>query len=206
MIKIRRIRLLSCTKISSLRVTALVVFWVALIGVGEVLVFRYESAPGRGAAAPAAWPQTTLRGPEGRSRLLVFGHPRCPCTRATLDELRGLLSRDGDRVRATIAFVKPTGADADWDDTSIRGLAASIPDLDVISDDDGALARRFGARVSGQVLLYDPAGALRFSGGITAARGHDGDNLGLERVISIVETGRADRADAPVFGCELFDD
>ena len=64
----------------------------------------------------------------------------------------------------------------------------------MLRDDDGAEARRFGAETSGQTLLYDARGALAFSGGITGARGHAGDNAGrasLRRADSIAS--QADR-------------
>ncbi|HLB76837.1 MAG TPA: hypothetical protein VJO72_07370, partial [Candidatus Dormibacteraeota bacterium] len=46
-------------------------------------------------------------------------------------------------------------------------------------------------------------GRLLFQGGITATRGHEGDSFGQERIASLLTTGAADRADAPVFGCAL---
>ena len=56
--------------------------------------------------------------------------------------------------------------------------AAEIPGVEVVSDEDDAQSAAFGAAVSGQTLLYDREGRLIFSGGITAARGHAGDNAG----------------------------
>jgi hypothetical protein len=57
--------------------------------------------------------------------------------------------------------------------------------------------------VSGFTLLYDPAGRLRFAGGITSARGHEGDSFGQRRILAVLSGDPADRADAPVFGCSL---
>jgi len=51
-------------------------------------------------------------------------------------------------------------------------------------------------------LLYDISGRLVFDGGITSARGHQGDNAGRS-AISALLTGQHDvvvRA-TPVFGC-----
>jgi hypothetical protein len=59
--------------------------------------------------------------------------------------------------------------------------------------------------------LYGPGGDLLFSGGITAARGHSGDNCGRSTIISLLteETAnapvRAGPAQTFVFGCPLFD-
>jgi hypothetical protein len=58
-----------------------------------------------------------------------------------------------------------------------------------VADPDGEEAQRFGAATSGHVLLFDPAGELRFSGGITASRGHVGDNDGCDRLIRLLTAG-----------------
>jgi len=70
-------------------------------------------------------------------------------------------------------------------------------------DGGGAEAKRFGAETSGAVVLYDRAGRLVFHGGITAARGHEGDSFGQQRIAALLTGARADRTDAPVFGCAL---
>jgi hypothetical protein len=52
-------------------------------------------------------------------------------------------------------------------------------------------------------LLYDTAGRLLFSGGITAARGHSGDNAGREAIVALLAGAPTDRTQTPVFGCKL---
>jgi hypothetical protein len=42
-----------------------------------------------------------------------------------------------------------------------------------------------------------------FKGGITASRGHSGDNLGRDAVIDLVTSGVASASSTPVFGCSL---
>ena len=42
------------------------------------------------------------------------------------------------------------------------------------------------SKTSGQVVVYDAKGALLFSGGITAARGHMGDNAGRDRITALL--------------------
>jgi hypothetical protein len=54
-------------------------------------------------------------------------------------------------------------------------------------------------------MLYDGNGRLLFSGGITGARGHSGDNAGRSTVLSLLSRDTVDRAETPVFGCSLFD-
>ena len=72
-------------------------------------------------------------------------------------------------------------------------------------DDEGAEANRFHAATSGQTLLYDAAGLLLFSGGITGSRGHSGDNAGQAAIVSLVNSRAADLTETSVFGCPLFD-
>ena len=71
-------------------------------------------------------------------------------------------------------------------------------------DADGVEAARFGAKTSGQALLYAADGRLLFHGGLTPSRGHEGDNEGLRRVTAILD-GKAARDESPVFGCSLRD-
>jgi hypothetical protein len=68
-------------------------------------------------------------------------------------------------------------------------------------DANGAVARRFGVRVSGQTMLFDASGRLRFSGGITGARGHAGDNDGLRTLAAVVDAPLGSPRYTSVFGC-----
>jgi hypothetical protein len=91
-----------------------------------------------------------------------------------------------------------------WVQSDLWVTASSIPGVHVLRDVDGADARRFGAWTSGQTLLYDAQGRLRFSGGITDARGHEGDNAGRASLESILFHGETPAARTSVFGCGLF--
>jgi hypothetical protein len=113
-----------------------------------------------------------------------------------------MLSLKG-RVRATVLVIKPKGFPAGWEETDIVASARRIPGTTVLLDLDGTQAARFGAKTSGQAVLYDGSGKLLFSGGITEGRGHLGDNAGLQRIKSLVLTGKADKAESLVFGCPL---
>ena len=62
----------------------------------------------------------------------------------------------------------------------------------------------FHAETSGQTALYDATGNLLFSGGITSARGHEGDNDGRAAVVSLLTSDGAEERETPVFGCPLF--
>jgi hypothetical protein len=75
-----------------------------------------------------------------------------------------------------------------------------------VRDDQGAQSARFGAATSGQTFLYDARGNLQFSGGITAARAHAGDNAGRSSLVAMLNASGAPVASrTSVFGCPLFD-
>jgi hypothetical protein len=109
------------------------------------------------------------------------------------------------RLTAYVLFLKPEGFSEDWERTDLWRSAASIPGVTAMLDDQGVEANRFHAATSGQTLLYDAAGVLLFSGGITVSRGHSGDNAGEAAIVSLVNSGAADFTETSVFGCPLFD-
>jgi hypothetical protein len=45
---------------------------------------------------------------------------------------------------------------------------------------------------------------LIFSGGITASRGHAGENAGVLALVALLTHGRPERRATSVFGCPLF--
>jgi hypothetical protein len=187
-----------------------IVAWAALVAGGTVALARYKAQPGPQAAGPASWPAESIAPRlEGLHTLVMLAHPRCPCTMASLTELARLLSRLDGRVRSSVVFIRPSGAEDEWRATELWRRAEDIPGLTIVDDPGGVEARRFGAYTSGHVFLYAPDGALRFSGGITSARGHEGDSPGQARIIALVSTfglgDEATSAEAPVFGCALED-
>jgi hypothetical protein len=179
--------------------------WLGLLGAGYWLLLDFELSPGSPAAALPSWPTNgPLSRTVGSFDLLVFAHPRCPCTRATIGELAILMAHCPQRVAARVLFFRPARGSDKWSETDLWRAAAVIPGVTARWDDDGIEAKRFGARTSGQVFVYDPQGLLRFQGGITPSRGHAGDNVGREAICKIVE-GATGSAASPVFGCPLED-
>ena len=183
------------------------VVWLAAVIGGFAILWRYAAQRGSDSLAPATWPAATaLARDPSRPTLLMFVHPRCACSRASVVELGHLLARVRGRVAPTIVFVRPRGADdRDFDRGELRTLAASVPGVALFDDAGGVEARRFGAATSGATLLYDAGARLAFAGGLTSVRGHEGDSFGQERIVALVSGGTADRADSPVFGCALED-
>jgi hypothetical protein len=187
------------------RWTILVVLWTAGVGVGGTLLWRYAATAGVAATPPALWPaQSTIQREAGRATLVMLAHPRCPCTRASIAELAVLMDRIGTQARAHVLFVRPRGVSGDaWDKSALWQSAAAIPGVIVHADPGGAEAALFGAVTSGQVVVYDASGRLVFRGGVTGARGHEGDNVGLSRALTLISGRRADQNESKVFGCEL---
>ncbi len=163
---------------------------------------RFESSPGEPARAPANWPAQSRVVRGGGYTLVMSAHPRCPCTRASLDELAIVMAASGNKMTARVLFFVPEDAPPEWWETDLWHKAAAIPAVTPVMDRGGTLQRVFGAETSGSVAVYDAAGRLQFNGGLTAARGQRGENPGRLSLISLIETGEAARM-TPVFGCPL---
>jgi hypothetical protein len=115
------------------------------------------------------------------------------------------MAQCGHRLAARVLFIRPAGTGADWEETDLCGSARAIPGVYVDMDGDGREAQRFAAETSGNVVLYSADGRLLFHGGITAARGHAGDNLGQGAVVALVNAGASTVDRTCVFGCLLCD-
>jgi len=180
--------------------------WVLLAGGGFAWLVRYEFSAGSAAAAPLSWPEPSgiERAPD-RPTLVMFAHPRCPCTRASVGELARLMARCKDRAHVAVLFFRPKGSEQDWTQTDLWRSAASIPGVIARWDEDGVEAKRFHSTTSGQVLLYDVSGRLQFEGGITASRAHEGDNAGRSALVAILTDGKSGGLRTPVFGCSISD-
>jgi hypothetical protein len=188
-----------------LTLTAAGVLWVLLIGAGLGILWNYESTPGIAAATPDLWPAASRIEPAAdRPTLVMLAHPHCPCTRASIGELARLMTQAQGRVAAYVLFVKPSGFPDGWVQSDLWASAAAIPGVMPVLDDGGVEAGLFRAETSGQTVLYDSAGNLLFSGGITSARGHAGDNAGRAAIVSLLTSAEAGGRDTPVFGCPLF--
>jgi hypothetical protein len=187
----------------------LAVFSAATTIGGLLALTAFESTPGEGGAVPTIWPHSSNIKIHGdRPELLVFAHPSCGCTNATVSELaRVEASRPAKLPLLAVTFVvfRP-GKDSTWQLDSLKSRTVGIPNARFVWDDGGAEAKRFGAGTSGVVMLYGADGRLQFHGGITGARGHEGENFGLSELRGLLQTSRGSviRAESSkVFGCAL---
>jgi hypothetical protein len=182
------------------------VFWLLAVTAGLRGLLNYEDGPAETSEPPTEWPKgSTISRKLGMPTIVVFAHPKCPCTDATIGELSLLMTRLQGKVIAAVFFVRPANFPDAWEKTKLWHNAEAIPGVSVSSDVGGVEARQFGAQASGQTILYDAGGRLRFSGGITASRGHSGDNAGRSAIVSLVTTGSAQTERTSVFGCSLHD-
>jgi hypothetical protein len=170
--------------------------WLVAVGGGFVALWAYKTTPGVAAAAPATWPtESRIERARDGATLVMFAHPRCSCTRASLHELEALLARVSHPPRVVVAFTLPGGVGDDWMETELWRSAEAIPGAQVFADRGGREAAMFASRTSGTALV--------FSGGITSLRDHEGDSAGQERIVALLTGHAPDKATSPVFGCEL---
>lgn len=189
------------------------VLWLFSVMFGMKLMMTHETDAG-----PRAQPHTTIE-PSALSTvqsfhskpysIVMFAHPHCVCTKASLAELRWLAEQCSERAQIITLFVKPEGAPDDWLDAENCRLAQAIPGATVQTDERATLARTFGAMTSGHVFLINREGAILFSGGITQARGVEGESDGRRAIYTLTtetthDERRANLVETNVFGCLLY--
>lgn len=180
------------------------VAWLLCVLWGMNAQMERERIPGSEGEPTVRWPEASfLTGPSTLPVLVLALHPKCPCSRATLEEL-AVLHRDlAGRLRSQLLFLQPEGCSEEWVRSDLWTLALSIPGAIPVADPGGREAARFGARTSGHAFLYGRSGLLLFSGGLTRARGTTGPSAGLASITSLVNGRGPSCARTPVYGCGL---
>ena len=186
---------------------AIPLLWLGLAVWGTLAMMSYSNRPGPADPAPAKWPaETTLPRPSKTPTLIMFVHPKCGWSKASVSELSCLMTNCHGRVNAYVLFLTPAGQPADWAQSELWREAAAIPGVRAVPDRNGFEARLFRAETSGEVVLYGAEGRLRFQGGITLSRGHLGDNPGRTALQALICHQPSQVTQTPVFGCPLFRD
>ena len=185
----------------------LTIAWITLTGIGAFALLRHEFDGVSVVDAPAQWPEALgAFNPSGRDLTVVMAiHPDCPCTRASIEQLDRLLTRYPDAVQAIGLISDRVDGEAEtlrqtdyW--RRLDRMAGARPVRDVA----GHWAKLLGAPVSGTVAVYDAGGALRFQGGLTASRGHDGPSRALSMLSAWAEGASfPESVSLPAFGCAL---
>ena len=179
--------------------------WIGCAVAGVAGLTNCSSAPGIAAGHPPSNSTVSaLPRPSARPALVMFVHPRCPCSSASINELARVVASTRDRMDLTVLFVVPPDCPPDWHHTALWASANSIPGLRVIADHEGKLASQFGVMTSGHCLVYDAQDKLAFSGGITAGRGHEGDSPG-QAIIAEIASRKMDNKfrECSTYGCPL---
>jgi hypothetical protein len=180
--------------------------WLLIVMGGTILLELHAKKPGQQGETPAKWPLSSGIVPNSTgATLLVFVHPYCPCARTTLGELAAIMATCRDRVMAYVLFVVPADENPNWPQNELCRTAGAIPGVRAAVDAKAMEATRFGARTSGHTLLFNEHGVCLFAGGITVSRGHAGDNIGRQTIVSYLTKGNPETHRAPTFGCPLFE-
>jgi hypothetical protein len=190
-------------KINKTILAMIIGFWAAAIGLGMVWITDYTWRAGESSNSPVKLNSNILRkSSKNLPILLIFLHPQCSCSRATLTELARIMSRNENLVDARAIFYKPKTESLEWVETDLWRKASEIPYVTVSMANEDEI-KQFGAITSGQTLLYDADGNLIFSGGITNGRGHEGESPGEESIESFLQNREVLIKETPVFGCIL---
>jgi hypothetical protein len=198
---------------ASWSIGTLIAAWLVVVASGWCWVANYEFTINEPAAygLVAEWPaDSELERSQNLPTLVLFLHPKCPCSRATLHELNDLLKKiaaSGSPLPAVLVVATvPKNAGEEWLRTDTVAQSENFPRGTVFIDHSGVEAARFGAMTSGTMMLFDASGARRFAGGITISRGHEGQSAGGDLLAGLLrgESGANTKSrDLPVFGCRL---
>src|SRR5262245_14064773 len=102
--------------------------WVVVVGLGMLWLLKFERVPGAAGSPGPDWPGGSLiERKTDRPTLLMFVHPRCPCTRASLGELEQILALCPDSVATQIVIFKPHDGGQDWLGGDVPTMARKIP-------------------------------------------------------------------------------
>lgn len=197
----------------------LIVGWLGTIALGLGALGHYAATPAPSGQAPLAWPDKAPGGLTlaGDALTIVLAvHPRCPCTRASISELERSVAQAPTpaRVYALVFEPEPALNDQGFADsgsdrfarTRIVERLSRVPGVEIIADPGSRIAGRFGAMTSGHAVVYDQGGALRYSGGLTPTRAHEGPNTGSASIRNLIHGSEALAPRAPVYGCPLCPD
>lgn len=177
--------------------------WGLSVGVGHLLLGAYDTRPGEEGSPRTQWPVESYLQPDSeRSNVVLFLHPSCPCSEASVQELAELLEPFRSQLVLHVVRMKYDRTTAsrtiDLSALTRAGIKVAVwPDL------DGEEVQRFGVSTSGHLLVYGARGELIFSGGVTPSRGHRGPNDGRTAIEQWFRFGVASRSSHSVFGCSF---
>lgn len=180
--------------------------WVLALGVGTHQLLMFSSTPAVVSAGLERWPDSLVTSAPGAKPLLVmFLHPHCACSRASISELAVVMAAARGALDGRVYLLRISGAEEGWEQTDLLRSVRRVPGVEAIIDVDGLAARDLRATVSGETSLYAVDGRRVFHGGLTAARGHEGDNAGSRSVLAWLANPIQPPRTTPVYGCYLHE-
>ena len=180
---------------------AVVLVWGACVLLGLLQAWTYEMTPGGSGQTPGQFPaKTELKLPGDKSSLLVFMHPKCPCSQATLEKLQELKEKVQDKLDVQVVMYYPKEKGPAFIEDSLAKGTRKLG-YAVIPDEEGTEAKRFGAQTSGHAFMFSSDKKLLFSGGLTSARGHAGPSAASENILAILSASDPSLRSAETFGC-----
>ena len=188
-------------------ILALIV-WIAVAVAGwyGISAYGFAGDPQATTDIVPQWPTDSAIGRmSGRPTLVLFLHPKCPCSRATVAELERLPVLVPSEALPDICVVASAPraiGDLWWSSPSLN-RSVRLPNAHLVRDSGGVETALFGVRVSGTVLLFDATGKRLYAGGVTMSRGHAGDNVGLQAITDLLVDHGANVSTVPPLGCEM---
>src|SRR5438132_535294 len=105
-------------------IIVVLIIWAFCIGWGWMLLSQYENTPGQAQEPPSRWPSTTkIPTTLGLPTMVIFLHPYCPCSRATLAQLSLIMAHVQNKVKTQVVFVKLPDFSQDWVKTTLYNSA-----------------------------------------------------------------------------------
>jgi len=186
-----------------------ILLWLGICLLSTYWMMSYDFIPGRVGFKLNQWPsETHLSLTPGKTTVIAFLHPKCVCTKATVNQLIHTLEAHPDASLIAAVFTPKNLYDKqEWKENAyVRAIRTQVPNARIFYDEEGVEARRFGAFTSGSILVFDAKGKEIFQGGITDRRGGEKNNPGLQQFRSALTDGTdySFNESAPVFGCPII--
>ena len=180
------------------RISILMLIWLVLCVTGFVALAAYSTDAGEQAPAPN-------KIEVAKPKLMMFIHPKCTCTRASVVELHKLVDGVDTDVDIIAYFVEYNSLENTLEESEHWKKLARHDEIIRKRDPEGTKASKYGALTSGHCVLYDANGKLIYQGGITPSRGHEGKSPGQAKILNhLNRTGNTEYSREAVFGCPTF--
>lgn len=179
--------------------------WMMCLLAGVFVVTGYATNPGEQHRLLFEWPSSSyMERSRDLTTVVLFVHPRCPCTFASKREFERLLPTITESVLLKVVYFHPKNESEQWvRSTKLFQAFNQLAPGAAVMDCNGLEAQSFGVKNSGHILAFSPSGKCLYSGGVTPSRGHEGSNFGLSALRVAIEKQQRTRLDFPVFGCSI---